>query len=110
MNNRRGEWPTSESWVPHISKRCGREHGEQTGEPTVSFTYTATGKRQSMSDASGTTNYTYGSMDRLITKATSERHSHDTIETVTLLQVVMHLRFAVLADHFHFPAQNKHES
>ncbi len=43
-----------------------------TGEPTVSFTYTATGKRQTMTDGSGTTNYTYDSMDRPITKATPE--------------------------------------
>jgi len=43
-----------------------------TGEATVSFTYTATGKRQTMSDASGTTTYSYDSMDRLISKATPE--------------------------------------
>ena len=42
------------------------------GETTVSFTYTATGKRASMTDASGTTNYTYDSMDRLISKETPE--------------------------------------
>ncbi len=43
-----------------------------TGEPTVSFTYTATGRRQTMTDASGTTTYTYDNMDRLLTKATPE--------------------------------------
>jgi RHS repeat-associated protein len=42
------------------------------GETTVSFTYTATGKRATMADASGTTTYTYDSMDRLTTKATPE--------------------------------------
>lgn len=42
------------------------------GEPTVSFTYTATGKRASMTDASGTTTYTYDTLDRLTTKATPE--------------------------------------
>jgi len=42
------------------------------GEAAVSFTYTPTGKRNSMTDASGTTNYSYDSMDRLITKATPE--------------------------------------
>jgi RHS repeat-associated protein len=42
------------------------------GETTVSFTYTATGKRQTMTDASGTTNYSYDSMDRLTSKATPE--------------------------------------
>jgi RHS repeat-associated protein len=42
------------------------------GETTVSFTYTYTGKRQTMTDASGTTNYLYDSMDRLSSKATPE--------------------------------------
>ncbi len=42
------------------------------GEPTVSFTYTPTGKRQTMTDGSGTTNYYYDSLDRLKTKATPE--------------------------------------
>ena len=42
------------------------------GEAAVSFTYTSTGKRQTMTDASGTTTYSYDSMDRLIAKATPE--------------------------------------
>jgi RHS repeat-associated protein len=42
------------------------------GEATVSFTYTATGKRQTMIDASGTTSYGYDSLDRLSSKATPE--------------------------------------
>jgi RHS repeat-associated protein len=42
------------------------------GEAAVSFTYTPTGKRQTMADASGTTNYSYDSMDRLSSKATPE--------------------------------------
>jgi RHS repeat-associated protein len=42
------------------------------GETPVSFTYTYTGKRQTMTDASGTTNYSYDSMDRLSSKATPE--------------------------------------
>ena len=41
-------------------------------EPTVSFTYTATGKYAASTDASGTTTYTYDSMDRLVTKATPQ--------------------------------------
>jgi RHS repeat-associated protein len=41
-------------------------------EAPVSFTYTGTGKRQTMTDASGTMTYSYDSMDRLITKATPE--------------------------------------
>jgi RHS repeat-associated protein len=42
------------------------------GEPTVSFTYTPTGKRASMTDASGTTTYSYDSLDRLTMKTTPE--------------------------------------
>ncbi len=42
------------------------------GETTVSLTYTATGKRATMTDASGTTTYSYDSMDRLSSKATPE--------------------------------------
>ncbi|MGJ5817560.1 RHS repeat-associated core domain-containing protein [Paludibaculum fermentans] len=38
----------------------------------VTFTHTATGKRQSMVDPSGTTNYTYDNRDRLLTKATPQ--------------------------------------
>jgi RHS repeat-associated protein len=55
-----------------LNRLLSRTPDSTTGEPTVSFTYTATGKRASMADASGTTNYTYDSMDRLITKATPE--------------------------------------
>ena len=41
--------------------------------PTISFTYTLTGQRLSMTDASGTTNYPlYDNRDRLKTKATPE--------------------------------------
>jgi RHS repeat-associated protein len=37
-------------------------------EPAVSFTYSATGRRLTMSDASGTTNYSYDVRDRLLSK------------------------------------------
>jgi RHS repeat-associated protein len=40
------------------------------GEPIESFTYTATGKRLTMTDASGTTTYGYDALDRLTSKAT----------------------------------------
>lgn len=42
------------------------------GEPPVSFTYTATGQRASMIDASGTNSYIYDLRDRLTQKATPE--------------------------------------
>jgi YD repeat-containing protein len=42
------------------------------GEAAASYTYTATGKRATMTDASGTTNYTYDDLDRLTSKQTPE--------------------------------------
>jgi RHS repeat-associated protein len=42
------------------------------GEPTVSFTYTATGKYLTSTAGDGTVNYSYDSLDRLTTKATPE--------------------------------------
>jgi RHS repeat-associated protein/uncharacterized repeat protein (TIGR01451 family) len=40
------------------------------GASQVNFSYTPTGQRASMSDASGTTTYTYDTRDRLLSKAT----------------------------------------
>jgi RHS repeat-associated protein len=39
-------------------------------EPATTFTYTPTGQRATMTDASGTTSYSYDSLNRLLTKAT----------------------------------------
>jgi RHS repeat-associated protein len=50
------------------------------GEPAVTFTYMPTGKRASMSDATGTTTYTYDARDRLTGKATPQgtlRYAYD---------------------------------
>jgi RHS repeat-associated protein len=44
--------------------------GGACGATQISFTYTATGKRASMTDASGATTYTYDSRDRIVAKAT----------------------------------------
>jgi len=41
-------------------------------QPTITFTYYPTGTRQTMGDATGTTNYTYDNRDRLKIKATPE--------------------------------------
>lgn len=41
-------------------------------QPAIEFTYGPTGLRASMTDASGTTNYTYDSRDHLLTKATPQ--------------------------------------
>src|SRR5262249_9689958 len=44
--------------------------GGAWGATQISFTYAATGRRLSMTDASGVTNYTDDTRDRLLTKAT----------------------------------------
>lgn len=41
-------------------------------QPTISFAYNPTGTRQTMTDATGTTTYTYDNRDRLKSKATPE--------------------------------------
>jgi RHS repeat-associated protein/uncharacterized repeat protein (TIGR01451 family) len=43
--------------------------GGACGATQIGFTYTANGRRLSMTDASGTTNYTYDTRNRLLTKA-----------------------------------------
>jgi RHS repeat-associated protein len=55
----------------------------------VTFTYTATGQRASMTDPSGTTTYSYDSRDRLLTKATPEgtlSYSYDSAGNVLSVQ------------------------
>jgi RHS repeat-associated protein len=59
------------------------------GEPTVSFAYTATGQRQTMTDASGTTTYAYDLRDRLIQKATPQgtlTYGYDVAGNLTSIQ------------------------
>jgi len=46
--------------------------GGACGATSVSFTYTNTGRRKTMTDASGGTSYTYDVRDRLQTKQTPE--------------------------------------
>jgi RHS repeat-associated protein len=41
-------------------------------QPTVSYTYTLTGRRETMTDASGVTSYGYDNRDRLTSKATPQ--------------------------------------
>jgi RHS repeat-associated protein len=53
--------------------------------PSVSYTYTPSGKRATMTDVTGTTNYTYDSRDRLLSKATpfgALSYTYDTVGNV----------------------------
>ena len=56
------------------------------GEAAVSFTYTGTGQRATMTDGSGTTTYSYDSQDRLTSKATPQgtlSYTYDAAGNVT---------------------------
>jgi len=55
-----------------VNRLTSKTPDSSLGEPVVSFTYTGTGKRASMTDASGTTTYTYDNQDRLKTKVTPQ--------------------------------------
>jgi RHS repeat-associated protein len=56
-----------------LNRLLSRVPDSSLNQPTASFAYTVTGKRLSMTDGSGTTNYTlYDNRDRLKTKVTPE--------------------------------------
>ncbi|MET0625293.1 MAG: VWA domain-containing protein [Pyrinomonadaceae bacterium] len=55
------------------------------GEPTVSYTYTPTGRRATMTDASGATTYSYDARDRLTSKQTPQgtlAYTYDSADNV----------------------------
>jgi RHS repeat-associated protein len=56
------------------------------GETAVTYAYTATGRRRTMTDASGTTGYVYDERDRLLTKQTPQgtlTHTYDRAGNLT---------------------------
>jgi RHS repeat-associated protein len=55
-----------------MNRLTARRPDASLGEPAVLYSYTATGMRRSMTDASGTTTYTYDQRDRLLTKQTPQ--------------------------------------
>ncbi|SPF46817.1 hypothetical protein SBA4_3570016 [Candidatus Sulfopaludibacter sp. SbA4] len=55
-----------------LNRLIAKAPDPSVGDTVVTFTYTPTGKRASMTDASGTTTYTYDNVDRLKTKATPQ--------------------------------------
>jgi len=55
-----------------VNRLTSKTPDPSLSEPTISFTYAASGQRQTMVDASGTTTYTYDLRDRLTQKATPE--------------------------------------
>jgi RHS repeat-associated protein len=55
-----------------MNRLTARRPDPSLGEVPITFTYTETGKRRTMSDASGTTNYSYDIRDRLTSKQTPQ--------------------------------------
>ncbi len=55
-----------------VNRLLTRTPDPSLNESTATFTYTASGKFATSTDASGTTTYTYGSLGRLMAKATPE--------------------------------------
>ena len=53
-----------------LNRLLSRTPDSSLSDPVESFTYTATGKRATMTDASGLTTYAYDDLDRLTSKAT----------------------------------------
>jgi RHS repeat-associated protein len=65
----------------------------------VTFTYTLTGKRATMTDASGTTNYTYDNQDRLTIKQTPQGTLNYTYDTAGNLASMSANGYAVTYTH-----------
>jgi RHS repeat-associated protein len=55
-----------------MNRLTARRPDTSLGEPDVIYSYTGTGMRRSMTDASGSTSYTYDHRDRLLTKQTPQ--------------------------------------
>ena len=66
----RGKQTTYEFDV--MNRLTARRPDATLGEPAVLYSYTGSGVRRSMTDASGTTVYTYDQRDRLLTKQTPQ--------------------------------------
>jgi RHS repeat-associated protein len=63
-----------------MDRLTARRPDSTLGEVPITFTYTETGQRRTMSDASGITTYTYDVRDRLISKETPQgtlTYTHD---------------------------------
>ena len=55
-----------------LNRQLSRTPDASFSATPILFTYTSTGKRASMADPSGTTNYSYTNRDQVLTKATPE--------------------------------------
>lgn len=72
-----------------MNRLTARRPDLSLGEPAVFYSYTETGMRRSMTDASGTTTYTYDQRDRLLTKQTPQgalTYTHDLAGNLTSMR------------------------
>jgi RHS repeat-associated protein len=72
-----------------LNRLLGRRPDASLNEAGVAFTYTATGRRATMTDATGTTTYQYDSRDRLTKKATpfgALLYTYDAVGNLTSLR------------------------
>ncbi len=68
-----------------LNRLLSRTPDASFGASTVSFSYTATGRRATMTDASGVTSYTYTNRDRVAVKSTPQgalSYTYDTADHV----------------------------
>ena len=72
-----------------MNRLTARRPDPSLGEPAVLYSYTETGMRRSMIDASGTTTYTYDQRDRLLTKQTPQgtlAYTYDLVGNLTSMR------------------------
>ncbi len=56
----------------NLNRQLNRTPDASFSAAPITFTYNATGKRATLIDPSGTTNYTYSNRDQVLTKATPQ--------------------------------------
>ena len=69
-----------------LNRLTAKRPDASLGEPSVTYNYTATGRRHTMSDGSGTTTYAYDARDRLLSKQTPQgtlTHTYDRAGNLT---------------------------
>lgn len=77
------------------------------GETTVTFSYTATGQRQTMEDASGTTRYIYDPRDRLASKENPQGVLNYTYDSAGNLKSVRSLNVNGVTVDYNYDAVNR---
>jgi RHS repeat-associated protein len=80
------------------------------GEPTVAYTYTPTGERATMTDASGTTTFNYDARDRLTSKQTPQGTLAYTYDSADNILTVRSSNAGGLSVNYAYDALNRLET